>query len=123
MTDDHSLPPSSKRQTIIVASTPRDGMQHNIDNILNKSQLRITLYNPITIPDMSLVTQNIIASNYSNTSIDIKETRCIELEGILLRATGKGAKRYVRSSAIYIYIYILTYTFASVLRIQYFNIY
>lgn len=122
MTDDHSLPPSSKRQTIIVASTPRDGMEDNIDNILN-SQLRITLYNPITIPDMSLVTQNIIASNYSNTSIDIKETRCIELEGILLRATGKGAKRYVRSSAIYIYIYILTYTFASVLRIQYFNIY
>jgi len=104
MTDDHSLPPSSKRQTIIVASTPRDGMEDNIDNILN-SQLRITLYNPITIPDMSLVTQNIIASNYSNTSIDIKETRCIELEGILLRATGKGAKRYVRSSAIYIYIY------------------
>ena len=122
MTDDHSLPPSSKRQTIIVASTPRDGMEDNIDNILN-SQLRITLYNPITIPDMSLVTQNIIASNYSNTSIDIKETRCIELEGILHRATGKGAKRYVRSSAIYIYIYILTYTFASVLRIQYFNIY
>ena len=122
MTDDHSLPPSSKRQTIIVASTPRDGMEDNIDNILN-SQLRITLYNPITIPDMSLVTQNIIASNYSNTLIDIKETRCIELKGILLRATGKGAKRYVRSSAIYIYIYILTYTFASVLRIQYFNIY